>query len=342
MTLRRSRRRAGYTLLEVLLASVIAVILLAALYVTLDITLTRLDVGRDAAARNDLSRAVVNRMGSDLTGVLGPLQPTSGGPASSSGQSSGGGSSPSSGSGSSPSGSGTGGSSTQQSGSGGGAMSAGSTPSGSGTGGATTAAAGGAAGTATGSDGTTVDASGQAVNLPFHGGVIGTDKQLTVFTSKVPESATNPDALANPGSLYPADLRRVTYYLGPTGSGLCRQERPWVTADGVGNSADPDTSTEATDVIAPEVQDVTFEYFDGSDWQTSWDGTQLGADGVNLMGPPRAIRVTFTLQSTGRGGQTVERQVQHVFPVRAAVGTFVPTSDGAGTNAAIGTSTGGM
>ena len=82
MTRRRSPRP-GFTLLEVLLASVIAVILLAALYVALDVTLLRTDVGREQVAGNDLARAIVNRMTADLTGVLGPMPPKSGGGSSS-------------------------------------------------------------------------------------------------------------------------------------------------------------------------------------------------------------------------------------------------------------------
>jgi hypothetical protein len=150
---------------------------------------------------------------------------------------------------------------------------------------------------------------------------------------------TDPEAALDPTAQLPADVRRVTYYLSPDGLGLCRQERPWATADGVWNSTDPDLSTENRDVIAPEVKDVTFEYFDGSAWQSSWDGTQPGPDGVTPLGPPRAVRATFVLQFPGRGGEVTERQVQHVVPIRAAVGTYIPpTTDTTGGT----TTTGGM
>jgi hypothetical protein len=62
----------------------------------------------------------------------------------------------------------------------------------------------------------------------------------------------------------PADLRRITYYRGA--SGLCRQERPWVTSDGVWNSADADRTDELGDLLAEEITDVQFQYFDGSSW----------------------------------------------------------------------------
>jgi type II secretory pathway pseudopilin PulG len=312
---RRHSRRAGYTLLEVLLASILAVILLAALYATLDVTLLRMDIGREQVAGNNLTRAVVNRMAADLTGVLGPMPPKSGGGTSST--------SPST---STPS------TTTPESG--------GSTPTTSGTGTETATQD-----ATTGIEGDTTSPDAQAVfaaDVPVQAGVIGTDRQFTVFASRVPESLINPEAAADPTLLLPGDQRRITYYLASGVTGLCRQERPWVTADGVRNSVDPDYTTEATDLIAPEVKDVTFEYLDATtgEYLTSWDGGMVGADGVTPTGPPRAIRATFVLEFLGPGGGTVQKQVQHVFPVRSAVGTFVAPTEG--TETTDPTSTGGM
>jgi hypothetical protein len=61
-------------------------------------------------------------------------------------------------------------------------------------------------------------------------------------------------------------------------------------------------------------------------------------DGVTPIGPPRAIRVTLTFQMPGRGSATVQKQVRHVFPIRAAVGTFRPVTDATTTT----TTSGGM
>jgi hypothetical protein len=156
--------------------------------------------------------------------------------------------------------------------------------------------------------------------------VIGSDKYLTIFTSRVPQALTDAEAAANPDAQLPGDLQRVTYYLGIEG-GLCRQVRPWVTADGVGNTTEPDNSTELLDKIAEEVRDVTFEYFDGGVWLGEWDGSQTGVDGVTLTGPPRAIRVTMTLEVTGRGNVVTQKTVQKVFVVRAAAGMYTPPTD---------------
>lgn len=289
---RRQTRRAGYTLLEVLLASVLAVILLAALYATLDVTLLRMDLGREQVASNNLTRAVVNRMSADLTGVLGPMPPKSGGGSSST--------SPST-----------------------------STPTTPPSGSPTTETE---ADTTTGVEGDTTSPDAQAVfaaDVPLQAGVIGTDRQFTVFMSQVPESLVNPEAAADPTLILPGDQRRITYYMASDGSGLCRQERPWVTADGVRNSVDPDYTAEAADLIAPEVKDVTFEYLDATlgEYLTEWDGGMPGADGVTPSGPPRAIRATFVLEFPGPSGGMVQKQVQHVFPIRSAVGTYVPPTD---------------
>ena len=189
---------------------------------------------------------------------------------------------------------------------------------------------------ASGSGGGSTDAVDTSTDIPLPCGVVGSDKQVTIFATRVPTALTDPDAVATPDVLRPGDLRRVTYYLGPTG-GLCRQERPWVTADGVRNSADPDPSTADTDVIAPEVTDATFEYFSGGVWNSEWDGTTTGTDGVTQQGPPRAIRVTLQLSYPSPAGGTKQKTVVHVIPVRTAVGSYLPDD----TTATTSTTTGG-
>ena len=299
---RSSPTRPGYTLLEILLASVIAMLLLAALYAALDVTLLRMEVNRDQIARNDLRRAVINRMSADLVNTLGPLPPKSGGDGMT-------------GTGSSAS-TGTASAST-------------ATPAS-----ATTSTS--ASTPAATTDTTTTDSPVvTGADIPFGSGIVGTDKQLMIFLSRVPTSLVDLEAAANVDVTLPADMRRVTYYLSTDGVGLCRQERPWVTADGVWNTSDPDRTDEFSEIIAPEVLDVTFEYFDGSAWQSTWDGSQTASDGVALTGPPRAIRVTFEMQFSSRGTM-LQKQVRHTFPVRTAVGNYVPpTTDST-------TTTGGM
>ena len=68
-------RDRGFTLLELLLASVIAAMLLGALYLSMNMTLEQTQASRDASDVEDLHRGVFNRMTIDLSATLGPLAP---------------------------------------------------------------------------------------------------------------------------------------------------------------------------------------------------------------------------------------------------------------------------
>ena len=52
-------------------------------------------------------------------------------------------------------------------------------------------------------------------------------------------------------------------------------------------------------VIAPEVQSLQLQYYDGTTWQSSWDSTVIGTDGITPLGPPAAIQITIGVQPTG-------------------------------------------
>ena len=71
----RSYARGGFTLLELLLASMIAALMLSALYLSLNMSIEQTQASRDAADIEDLQRGVFNRMMIDLSSSLGPLPP---------------------------------------------------------------------------------------------------------------------------------------------------------------------------------------------------------------------------------------------------------------------------
>lgn len=284
MIRRPTPRRPGYTLLEILVASVIGLLLMAALYASFTIILSDTSVGRDLTAESNLSRGIINRVGIDLGSPVGMLGPRSGGdPGSSSG----------------------GTTSTDTS-------STGSTPTSSASTDATTTPV------TTGSD------------IPFQAGLVGTNNQLIIFLSRSPEYLRKRGTTPDPAVQSSSDLVKVTYYLHSSGKGLCRQERPWVTADGIWNSTDPDRATEDQDRIAPEVINVSFEYASGSGYTSSWDGSAADASGATNQGPPRAVRMTITLEFLMRDGTTTTKDVAHVFPIRASVGfggsTYTPST----------------
>jgi Tfp pilus assembly protein PilV len=68
-------RREGFTLLEVLLASALAIVLMAALYVALDVQLRLAADGREAIEQATVTRALVQRFDNDVAGIIGPVAP---------------------------------------------------------------------------------------------------------------------------------------------------------------------------------------------------------------------------------------------------------------------------
>lgn len=305
MTRRPSAARPGYTLLEILAATAIGVMLLGALYVAYDLTLRQSTIGRELTTDADLTQAVVRRVGLDLNSALGTLPPKSG-------------QSPASGSSSSSSGGTTASTGITASGTG-------TTTSGTGTTGTGTTATDPAA-TTTDPAATTSPAQA-GTPVPLQSGIFGVGAQLTAFVSRPPKYLADRGVAYDPAVLQPSDLTRVTYYLHSSGRGLCRQERPWVSADGVWDSTDPDRGTEEDDLIAPEVVNVVFEFASGSGWVSDWDGSAAGTDGASCQGPPRAVKMTLTFEypvPNAPAADPVQKVVSHVYPIRAAVGLAVP------------------
>jgi prepilin-type N-terminal cleavage/methylation domain-containing protein len=291
---RQAARRAGFTLLELLLATLIAAMLLGALYMALSITLQQTQASRDAVETDTVARGVFNKITLDLTGALGPLPPKSGGNAA-----------------------GSGGESTAP-------APTPVDPAASADPTAVTTPADPAAMDPNAADpsnpGATDNATAVAADYTFQAGVIGEEKKLVVYTSKVPEAFGHFPGIG----LGRSDLRQVIYWFEP-GVGLCRQERPWITADGVRDSIEPNLDAVGIAVLAEEVVDLFFEYFDGTGSSSgTWDGSAPGPDGVTPLGPPRAVRVTLVLSIPVPRGEPIQRQVSQVIPVRAAPGPYTP------------------
>lgn len=318
-------RRAGFTLIEILLAALLATLVLGAVYLLMSVTFQQTQVMRDSVETEDLSRGIFNKMTTDLSNVIPPLPAKCGGnsAASSGGTASGSASGTTSGSTSMSS------SSTPSSG--------GSSPTTSSSTPSSGSASGGTSSSSTPS--ATDDSTVTAANYAFQAGVIGDDSQkmLIIFTARVPEAFGRYGDPNSQNQEYRCDQREIIYWLDPNG-GLYRRERPWVTATGVRDLSDTLNDPNAPDsvLLAEEVVDMTLEFTDGpsGNWVSSWDGTQAGSDGVTPLGPPRAIRVTLTLQLPITGGKPLTKQVQQVIVLRSAPGTYTPpvltaTTDGA-------------
>jgi hypothetical protein len=124
-----------------------------------------------------------------------------------------------------------------------------------------------------------------------------------------------------------SDLRRITYW--QSSHGLARQEIKVATSDDA-LSLPTDLPDDPSLVIAEEVQSVTFQYFDGSAWQDSWDGSQPpSSGGSNPQGPPVLIAVTISLTVPGtstESGEPTTKSYRHVIPVPTANGTSQSSS----------------
>jgi len=68
-------KRPGFTLLEMVLAAAIGALLMLALYAVLDGQLRHVDAGREVMEESTLARAILARIGHDISASLGPLPP---------------------------------------------------------------------------------------------------------------------------------------------------------------------------------------------------------------------------------------------------------------------------
>jgi prepilin-type N-terminal cleavage/methylation domain-containing protein len=320
LSLRHTRRR-GFTLLEVALAISLSVILITALYLTLSMHFHYARQGREIVNETQALRAVVDRLNQDISSQLCALDPR---PQQAQSGSGGGGSGGSGSGGGGSSGGGSGGSS------GGGAMGAGGSAAG-GSAGANSSASGatpgGSSGSGSSAGSSSSSSSTQSNAVVFNIGVYGDGSSLVLTGRGVPRDLTQP---AQSAPTLTSDLRRVTYWLVRDGGqvrGLARHETTLVTGTEVTASSPPAIPPPGADVdsciIAPEVKDFTVEYFDGTSWQSSWDGTTQDSTTSNPIGPPMAIAFTITVEVQGHGQEKGRQSTyRHVVAIPAANSTL--------------------
>jgi type II secretory pathway component PulJ len=144
--------------------------------------------------------------------------------------------------------------------------------------------------------------SGLGGTVAFNMGVQGDSTHLFLFSSRVPRELDP----SWQGDTVPtvSDLRRITYWL--SSLGLARQEIKLATSDDALNLS-TDLPDDPAFVVAEEVKSLTFQYFDGTNWQDSWDGTQTpSSGGNNPQGPPQLIAITIGLMVPGSDAESAE------------------------------------
>jgi prepilin-type N-terminal cleavage/methylation domain-containing protein len=254
--------RNGFTLLEVILASAIALLLMWGLYVGMDVQLRQTDEGRTVVNQADLARNLLTRMSAELGGCLTPI----------------------------------------------------------------TASKATLIGAVTGLG--NLDTAAGLTPTAFNMGLQGDATQVTVYVSTVPKvNVEGGDrASAEQQQQSASDIRRITYWL--TNTGLARQEVSRVTADDDDSALPPNVVDESRYIFAEDVVGLTFQYFDGTTWTDTWDGSTLGADGKTPIGPPRLIQITLTIRYAGtQGGEAKEKTFVHSVAIGAA--NAQPTQAGA-------------
>ena len=159
---------------------------------------------------------------------------------------------------------------------------------------------------------TTTTATSSATVL-FQMGVKGDSNHLAIYRTRLSRDLITPPTDAS-GNMPPvnADVWRVCYFIAQQG-GLARQDIQQATADAVDDL--PTDADEFTKILATEVESLEFRYYDGTNWQDSWDGSTPGPDGVTPQGPPRSVEVTLGI----RQGDVV-KTFKHVIAFPTAPG----------------------
>lgn len=293
--------RAGYTLLEILLALAIAVLVMGAVYSVIGYQLRHAQAGREIIERVTLARSLSNRLSTDISAALAQCDPARFRNAGTS-ETGGGGEA------AGPSSAAAGGAS-------------GTSPSGTSASG-TSGAGASSTGSATPPDASsesdaTTEAGGLEMPIDLPLGVVGSSSELHLFISRVPLEIYGDGA--EQGGQLTSDLRRVSYWLGGEDAGLCRLEARLITSED-GTNPDLPTGDVSSYVLAPEVRSIEFSYFDGTDWADSWDSTAPGPDGTTPLGSPRAVAIRIGV--VGRPGAEEElRYSRHVVALPTAGGT---------------------
>jgi hypothetical protein len=348
MRLSRSRR-AGLTLLEMVLTCAIGMVLLSAVFMIMRSQYGHAQAGREAIEEASIARNILTKVSADIVNSLGPVDPrflpqkviptnanvgvpkikNVSGPNNSnngSGQSSNNSSSNSS-SNSPNSNSGANNANSNSS------SKNGNSNSSSKNGNSNSSSNNNNSNSSSNNDSSSSSGGTTTTPVPYNLGVKGDSTWVVLSTSGVPGALiTSPKTVVTTDNT-PSDLRSVSIWL-VEGKGLARKELTGVTSDDA-PTGEPNFSDANERVIAPQVKSVQFQYFDGQEWQDTWDGTQLGgADGNTPIGPPLAIAITITLRSTTPGeGEEPARKYKHVIALPATNGFTMANQGGQGNTA---------
>jgi prepilin-type N-terminal cleavage/methylation domain-containing protein len=336
----------AFTLLEVLLALALALLVVSAVGMAINLQMRLLNSGRSEVEQAQLARAILRRIADDLHNAVQynapPTSSQSSGSSSSSSASSGG----------------TGGTSSP---------------------GSATSLSDLSDDSMSSDDQGSVAASdlSNATTLPAIPGIYGNANQLQIDVSRLPRldqlqalvatdtPTTTPDRLT--------DVKNVLYYSAAsatggapaTGSstttgnssatagssavsgdanGLLRREMSRAVAALASQQGQLQSTQGTQEMMAAEVTDLEFMYYDGSDWNNQWDTTQNN-------GLPMAVQISITLgpvqsaspgpgAGAGRAASSTQNQETQTYLLTVYLPTAQPNTDSSGASTS-GTSTSG-
>lgn len=275
-----SSRRGGFTLLEILLALSLVAALLGVMSTSIRLTLRATDAGRSEIVRAQVARAALKRISDDLRSTIWYSEENMS-------QVSGLTTTASSAAGNAAAGAAGGAA-------GGGAASAGGAAAQAGG----SAAAGAASSAASSAEPTEVDA--EDLEGPAIPGIYGGQDWIDIDVSRLPR----PDQYQQMeiGDDLVSETKTVSYFLGEvTGNavgsaasagqiGLMRRELDRQATQWAALSGAIAVSDEYTEELAPEIESLTLQYYDGADWLIDWDSELY-------KGLPTAVEIVVKLRA---------------------------------------------
>ena len=291
--MKRTGNQSGFTLLELLIAIGLTSILMVSLFAAMDIYFKLQLDSHEEITRQQIARTLLRQMTRDIQSVVFVRKQTVDDDVKPSATAANGGTGSTGGT----STSGTGNSSAGTSGSGGSGGFGGTSEAGS-TGSASSSVA-------TSSESDTTDAM-----LTYTSGLVGSATDLLLYISRPDRTLSYVDAQSlTSTSERTGDLMIVRYFVASTGAGglsatiakrfAGTENGPIglvrITGDLYGMSTAVQTGEEETftavdKIDAREVSQITFSYFDGTNWQETWDSATQNS-------LPVAVEIVLTLRS---------------------------------------------
>ncbi len=147
--------------------------------------------------------------------------------------------------------------------------------------------------------------------VAFRPSLLGTDQVLMIDISRLPRlDQYNPMMQSAEAEVQsPSDVKSLAYFFSPSDGGvestvafaqsvapggLYRREIDRAVAAYMGETNLLSSPDKFSKLVAPEIAQISFRYFDGEDWQSEWDSEEAG-------GFPMAIEIQLVIDSARTG-----------------------------------------